>query len=147
MSDKQLWMIPFHREDMEPSPVLLDERNEFWDFDRKSKTFVKDPVEDLFRPTCYDTFEECRAAMIEGRTQALDESREHSRYLAASIEHIRSLPHAQFPDVIREVREAPQEEAEGQEEAKAEETVAPQPEVEPAKGEARPALKRPSRSK
>jgi hypothetical protein len=149
MSDsvERFWAIPLDPNDMEPLPVFIDEQSECWDYNRNTRKFEFAGEFYLNFGDCYPTFEECRAAMIEGRTQALDESREHSRYLAASIEHIRSLPHAQFPDVIREVREAPQEEAEGQEEAKAEETVAPQPEVEPAKGEARPALKRPSRSK
>jgi hypothetical protein len=145
MSDKQLWAIPFHRDDMEPLPTLLDEQGRYWVLNRKSKKFEQEEV--VFFLDTFLTFEACRAAMIEGRTQALNESREHSRYLAASIEHIRSLPHAKFPDVIREVREAPQEEAEGQEEAKTAEAVTPQPEAEPAKGGARVALKRPSRSK
>lgn len=83
----------------------------------------------------FDTFEQCRAAMIEARTEALHETREHARKLAASIEHVRTIPAASFPDVVREVPEAQQQqqEAEGQEKAQAQK-VAP-----------KALLKRPSR--
>ncbi len=148
MSDsiKHVWITPGDPNDMAPLPAIQYGDDLFRDYDRRTGAFSESTYTHPFIAT-FDTFEECRAAMIELRTQWLKESRENSRQLAASIEHIRSLPHAKFPDVIREVREAPQEEAQGQEEAKAEETVTPQPEAEPAKGEAKPALKRPSRSK
>jgi hypothetical protein len=50
--------------------------------------------------------------------------------LAASIEHIKTIPTATFPNVSREVREQgqQQEEAKAQEETKAEE-VKPAPEL------------------
>jgi hypothetical protein len=149
MSDsvERFWAIPFDPNDMEPLPVFIDEQSECWDYNRNTRKFEFAGEFYLNFGDCYPTFEECRAAMIEGRTQALKEARKHAHELAASIEHIRSLPHALFPNVIREVPEAPQEEAQGQEEAKAAEAVTPQPEAEPAKAGARPALKRPSRSK
>lgn len=136
MSDsvKQVWAIPLDPGDMAPLPVLVDEQNECWDYDRKKRKFEHAGKFYLNCGDCYPTFEECRAAMIEARTAALKEAREHSRLLAASIEHIRTIPSAPFPDVIREVREASQEEAQGQKEAQAEQ-------VKPAK----PVLNRPTR--
>jgi len=139
MSDsvERFWVIPLDPSDMEPLPAFINERNEFWNYDRKKKKFeyAGDLQLHLLYDLRYPTFEECRAAMIEARTAALKEAREHSRLLAASIEHIRTIPTAPFPDVIREVPEAQQqEEAQEQKEAEAEQ-------VKPAK----PTLKRPVR--
>ena len=73
-------------------------------------------------------------AMINARTAALNEAREHARHVAVTIEHIRNLPVAAFPShALHDLQQQQQEEA-VQEEAKAEE-------VKPAKTE----LKRPSR--
>jgi tRNA-specific 2-thiouridylase len=64
------------------------------------------------------------------------DTREVARDIAATIEHVKTIPATPFPsDVTREVPEAQQQEAQGQEEASAEE-------VKPAKTE----LKRPRRS-
>lgn len=134
---QQVWVIPEDPNDMAPLPALQDGAK-FSLWDRRQKQFG--PWEDgvyyeLFQPV-HATFEECRLAMIESRIESLDRAREHSRKLAASIEHIRTIPTATFPDVSREVREQEgQQEIQGQEKAQAEE-VRPQP---------KPALKRPSR--
>lgn len=163
MSDsiEQAWVIPSNLDDMEPLPALFKNKTDIAFYDRKRKCFndydrlpfVTEALELCFDDEspvpmrgmvaycsaldvlAYSTFEECRAAMIEARTAALKEAREHSRLLAASIEHIRTIPTAPFPDVIREVPEAQQqEEAQEQKEAEAEQ-------VKPAK----PTLKRPVR--
>lgn len=128
-SIQQVWAIPLDPEDMAPLPALLRDFIDVAFYDRKKKCFG-DFVE-LFPDPVFGTFEQCRAAIIEARTQALYETREHARKLAASIEHIRTIPTAQFPDVVREVPEAQQQKAEGQEKAQA--------------SEVKPALKRPSR--
>lgn len=134
MSDliQQVWVVPLNLEDMAPLPALLRNSADVALYDRKKKCFS-----DFYKPfydPAYDTFEQCRAAMIEARTEALHEMRKFSRRLAASIEHIKTIPTAPFPDntdVIREVSKAQQQESKEQEEAKAKEV--------------RPALKRPSR--
>jgi hypothetical protein len=136
------WVIPSDPNDMAPLPALLNDltyETALWS--RRDRVFKRAGC-DLLSGT-YDSFEDCRSAMIRARTDALNEARGHARVLAAQIEHIRTIPPATFPNVIRE---APQEEA-PQEEAKTEEAVTHKPEAEPAKGGARPALKRPLRSK
>jgi hypothetical protein len=137
MSDSAIpvWAIPPDPEDMAPLPALLriDHKGEhFALYCRHGKEFG---LFEWVHLATFDTFEQCRAAMIEARTEALRETREHARKLAASIEHVRTIPAAPFPDVSREVPEAQQQqqEAEGQEKAPAKE-VAP-----------KPLLKRPSR--
>lgn len=137
MSDsvKKIWAIPLDPNDMAPLPVFIDEQNECWDYNRNTRKFEHAGEFYFNYGDSYPTFEECRAAMIEARTAALRGVREHSRLLAASIEHIRTIPTAPFPDVIREVPEAQQqEETQEQKEAEAEQ-------VKPAK----PTLKRPVR--
>lgn len=134
-SPQQVWVIPGHPGDMEPLPALLED-NQFALYDRRKKSFDPSKFE-LCVP--YNSFEECRAAMIAGRTEALNEARDFCRQLAASIEHIRTIPNATFPNVQREVRaqgQQEQQEAQGQQKAEGQ-----QKEVMPAKTE----LKRPSR--
>lgn len=138
MSDsaQQAWVIPLDPEDMAPLPALLISRRPLKValYDRRQKCFDVDfcPV---FLDPVFGTFEACRAAMIEARTQALHETREHARKLAASIEHVRTIPTAPFPDVSREVPEAQQQQQEAERQEKA-----PAKEIAP-----KPLLKRPSR--
>jgi hypothetical protein len=124
MSDsaQQAWVIPLDPEDMAPLPVLVRGFNDIAFYYRKKKCFGE-IICNFIDPNVvvYSTFEQCRAAMIKARTQALHETREHARKLSASIEHIKFIPIAQFPNVSREVPEAQQQKAEGQQEAKAEE--------------------------
>lgn len=136
-SPQQVWVVPEDPNDMAPLPALQDSESRISFYNRHSKQFglfENQAYFQLFQPV-FATFDECRAAMIEARVEQLDQAREHSRKLAASIEHLKTIPTATFPDVLREVPEAQQQEAEGQEEAQAEE-------VKPSK----PTLKqRPSR--
>lgn len=114
-------------------------------YERRTQTFgdfVKDPFAAI---STYSDFESCRAAMIAERSAMLEDLNRTCRDLAASIEHIKTIPTATFPttfpNVSREVREQDQ----GQEEAQKQEEVEgqqQQKEVKPA-----PELKRrPSRS-
>lgn len=134
---KQAWVIPTDPMDLAPLPALL-RGEEIAIFCRKQKTFgaFSGPSLTLLC-SVYTDFESCRLAMIEGRTQILRDTHDHAKYLAATIEHIRTIPTASFPNVEREVRkqEGQQEEGQGQQEAQAEE-------VKPA---AKPELKRPLR--
>ena len=52
--------------------------------------------------------------MISLRTKTLEEANQYCRQLAASIEHIRTVPIATFPNVKREVREQGQQQAKTQ---------------------------------
>jgi hypothetical protein len=132
-SPEQVWIIPSDPADLAPLPALIKD-GRIAHYIRKPKEFGAFSLHDGLDCT-WGSFEECRAAMIEVRMAAFKETREHARKLAASIEHIKIIPTASFPNVVREVPEAQQQqEGEGQEEAKAEE-------VKPAK----PALRRPSR--
>jgi hypothetical protein len=128
-STQQVWVIPGDPNDLAPLPALQLGERLFADYNRREKTFG-DFYEHLFLKA-YSTFDECRAAMIEARTVAYDEARAHAGVLARSIEHIRTIPTATFPNVIREVSEAQQQE----------------PEEEKTEGqkEVKPALRRPSR--
>jgi aminoglycoside phosphotransferase (APT) family kinase protein len=121
---------------MAPLPVLVRGFNDIAFYYRKKKCFGE-IICNFIDPNVvvYSTFEQCRAAMVEARTEALHETREHARKLAASIEHVRTIPTAPFPDVSREVPEAQQQQQEAERQEKA-----PAKEVAP-----KPLLKRPSR--
>lgn len=134
----RVWVIPNDPNDMAPLPALLRDGPELAFYDRKQKCFGNfvGPMNLAFG-SAYGNFEDCRAAMIEARIEALKGSREHCNYLANSIEHIRTIPAAPFPDVQREVREAQQQEqaqAEGQKEQgqKQQEEVRPAPKQQAA---------------
>jgi hypothetical protein len=132
-SVKQVWVIPNDPTDLAPLPALVDSDSRFSYYNRKARQFGAGL---LSLDVAYATYDECRAAMIEARTKALEKARQHTHLLAATIEHLRFIPATPFPsDVTREVPEAEQQEAQGQEEADAEE-------VKPAKVD----LKRPRRS-
>ena len=128
-STKQVWVIPGDPNDLAPLPALL-QHGSLRFYDRKQKAFDDFPVSSV-PYKLYDTFDQCRAAMIDERTVAYDEARAHAGVLARSIEHIRNIPTQEFPHVVSEVREAEQQE----------------PEEEKTEGqkEVKPALRRPSR--
>jgi hypothetical protein len=128
MTEQQAWIIPGNPSDMAPLPVL--KKGEALAFyERRTQTFgdfAKDPFAAI---STYSDFESCRAAMIAERSAMLEDLNKTCRDLAASIEHIKTIPTATFPNVSREVREqGQQEEAKTQEETKAEE-VKPAPEL------------------
>jgi hypothetical protein len=128
MTEQQAWIIPGNPSDMAPLPVL--KKGEALAFyERRAQAFgvfVKDPFAAI---STYSDFESCRAAMIAERSAMLEDLNKTCRELAASIEHIKTIPTATFPNVSREVREqGQQEEAKAQEETKAEE-VKPAPEL------------------
>jgi hypothetical protein len=132
-SVKQVWVVkPIDARDLAPLPALV----------KDSAVAIYDRREGKFGPFTwvnlpfYATFDECRVAMVEQLIKDLTAAREAAREIAATIEHVKTIPATPFPsDVTREVPEAQQQEAQGQEEASAEE-------VKPAKTE----LKRPRRS-
>lgn len=138
-TEQQVWIIPGNPSDMAPLPALLKDGDQIAFYDRREQafgSFVKDPFAAI---DFYSDFESCRAAMIAERSAMLEDLNRTCRDLAASIEHIKSIPTATFPNVGREVREQDQ----GQEEAqKQEEAEGQRQEVRPA-----PELKKkPSRS-
>jgi hypothetical protein len=126
-TEQQVWIIPGNPEDMAPLPLLLREPNQVLFYDRKSQQFSLDTSENLaFALTgclSFPDFESCRAAMIAERSADLEKLNRHCRQLAQSIEHIKTIPAATFPNVSREVREQGQQqkEAKAQEKAEAEE--------------------------
>jgi hypothetical protein len=134
MDEQQVWVAPGDPSDMAPLPAIKHGDTLFSDYNRREQAFGG-MYEHLSMQT-YDTFEECRTAMIAERSAMLEDLNKHCRHIAQSIEHIRTIPPAPFPNVGREVREQgqQQEEAKAQEEAKTEE-------VKPAPG----LRKRPSR--
>lgn len=142
MTEQQVWIIPGDPSDMAPLPAL--KKGEALAFyERRTQTFsdfVRDPFAAI---STYSDFESCRAAMIAERSAMLEDLNKTCRQLAASIEHIKTIPTATFPNVSREVRE--QDQGQGQEEAQKQEEAEgqqQQKEVKPA-----PELKRrPSRS-
>jgi hypothetical protein len=136
MTEQQVWIIPGDPNDMAPLPALKHGETCFSDYNRRKQVFG-DMYEHLFMPT-YNTFEECRAAMISLRTGTLEEANQYCRQLAASIEHIKTIPTATFPNVSREVRkDQGQEKAQEQEKAEGrQEEARPAPELK----------KKPSRS-
>jgi len=127
MNEQQVWIIPSNPADMAPLPALKLDETHFSDYNRRKELF-SEPYEHLFLPT-YDTYEECRMAIISLRTKTLEEANQYCRQLAASIEHIRTVPIATFPNVKREVREQGQQ----QEKAQAEKGKAKDQEVKTVK--------------
>jgi hypothetical protein len=130
MTEQQIcWIIPEDPSDLAPLPALRHDETHFSTYNRRKQVFGE-VFEHLFMPT-YDTFDQCRAAMVDLLTGTLEESNKHCRWLAQSIEHIKTIPTATFPNVSREVREQGQQEeakAQAQEETKAKE-VKPAPEL------------------
>ena len=140
MTEQQVWVIPGDPNDMAPLPALLKGENQIAFYERKKQTFglfAKDPFATV---EGYSSFEACRAAMITERSAMLEDLNRTCRDLAASIEHIKTIPTATFPNVSREVREQDQgqEEAQKQEEAEGQRQEEVKPAPEPKK--------RPSRS-
>ena len=113
MTDQQVWVIPGDPSDMAPLPALIRDSDQLAFYDRRKQVFgqfVRDPFATI---EGHKDFEECRAAMIAERSALLEDLNRTCRELAASIEHIRTIPSAVFPNVSREVRE----EVQGQEKA------------------------------
>lgn len=135
---RQGWVIPLDPQDLAPLPVLLQRCAQGYVqhlYNRKQEAFDDNLASRNFFTTTsflYDSFDECRAAMINARVKLLNETREQARQLAQQVEHIRTIPTASFPSVLPEIPEAQQQETEGQKEAKAEEV--------------KPALKRPRKN-
>lgn len=121
-SIEKVWVVPEDPQDLAPLPALLIDGINVRLFDRHKKT-LGDLIE-FYMPPCYSTWEECRTAMIEGRTRAFHDARAHAGVLARSIEHIRIIPAADFPDVLPEVPEAEQQERQ-EKEAQEQEEVKP----------------------
>lgn len=143
---QQGWIIPADLEDMAPLPALLLADGRFSVYDRKRKCFGVPAATALgaLPGFLFESFDSCRQAMIEARAQELEEFQQHCRKLALSIEHIRTIPTATFPNVEREVRaqgQQEQQEGQGQEEGQGQGQER-QPEVKPA---LKPELKRPTR--
>ena len=116
MTEQQVWIIPGDPSDMAPLPAIKHGDALFSDYNRREQAFGG-MYEHLFMQT-YDTFESCRAAMIAERSAMLEDLNKHCRELAASIEHIKTIPPTPFPNVSPEVREQGQQQkqAQGQQE-------------------------------
>ena len=116
MDEQQVWIIPGDPNDMAPLPALRHGNTLFSVYNRRQQAFGN--VYEHSSMQTYDTFELCRAAMIVERSAMLEDLNKHCRHIAQSIEHIRTIPPAPFPNVSREVREQgqQQEKAKGPEE-------------------------------
>jgi hypothetical protein len=104
---RQVWVEDF--EGMAPLPALLDSEHQLSFYDRRVKKFGW--FAHVFSDCrLFDTFEECRAAMIEKSSRMLEEQNAACRQRAQSIEHLKTIPASPFPqfNVIPEVSE-PQE--------------------------------------
>ncbi len=112
---EQVWVMPLQREDLVPLPALsfrpARDRRFLSFYDRHKKVFPPPQEEPIIEH--YATFEDCRAQMLIVKRGLLEQLHTRTRETAQIIEHLRTIPTADFPDVIREVREAEQ----GQEEA------------------------------
>jgi len=115
---EKVWIIPGDPLDMAPLPVLKYGDNLFSNYHRRKQVFLE-PYEHVGFLQTYSTFEECRKVMLDIRSKTLDEANQYCRQLAASIEHIRTIPIATFPSVNAKVRQDGQEQ--GQEKAQAQE--------------------------
>jgi hypothetical protein len=121
---QQVWVMPPEPDDIAPLPALLHEREDGLHllafYDRRKKAFdtpIENPAWDH-----HATFEDCRAQMLIVKKGLLEQLHARTRETAQIIEHLRTIPTADFPDVIREVREAEQEQeekAQGRQEEKA----------------------------
>lgn len=136
---KQVWWEAQSLGDLAPLPALVRGRSIAL-FDRKAKHFGP-WVPYLGSPgfLCHESFAECRNAMVKHRSLCLDTLREKARLTASEIEHIRSLPIAEFPDAPQVQAQPEPEAAEGegeeggvQEEVKQEE-VKPEPTKRPSR--------------
>ena len=144
MTEQQVWVIPGDPSDMAPLPVLLKDGDQIAYYNRRSQefgSFIQDDFNfGLTEAQSFADFESCRAAMIAERSAMLEDLNRICRDLAASIEHIKFIPTADFPNVSREVREQGQQEEDQEPEEKAEgqqqEAVKPPPQLK----------RRPSRS-
>jgi hypothetical protein len=133
---QQVWVIPpptIGPEDIAPLPALhfaKEDGSRFLSFyNRRTKQFDSPTEEPVWEH--YETFEDCRAQMLTIKIGLLEQLHARTRETAQIIEHLRTIPTADFPDVIREVREAEQkqeEATEGRQEEKAQaEQVKPDP--------------------
>jgi hypothetical protein len=133
------WVIPDDYDDLAPLPALVDEDRKIAVYSRRERKFgdfLECDVEVSPFGPAYSTFEECRTAMLNVRTQAYNKTREHARKLAASIEHIKIIPVAEFPSVeqVSEEKAQPEQRIEGESQQGAE-GKEKQEEVKPAKAE------------
>jgi hypothetical protein len=97
-------------EGMAPLPALLDSEHKLSVYDLRVKKFGR-AGHTFSEVRLFDTFEECRAAMVQENSRMLKEQNAACRRLARSIEHLKTIPASPFPQpsVIPEVSE-PQEE-------------------------------------
>jgi len=111
-SVQQVWACPVILGDHAPLPALAKDGLVAL-YDRREQRFG-DFCHYDFLPL-YTTFDECRLAMVEQLTMHLTETRQAVRDIAATIEHVKTIPSTPFPsDAIRQgdrQEEAVQEEA------------------------------------
>jgi hypothetical protein len=111
-SVQQVWVIPHTLGDHAPLPALAKD-GLVAVYDRREQQFGSFCAYD-FLPF-YPTFDECRLAMIDQLITHLAQTREMVREIAATIEHVKTIPSTPFPsDAIRQgdrQEEAVQEEA------------------------------------
>jgi hypothetical protein len=111
-SVQQVWVIPSTLGDHAPLPALAKD-GLVAEYDRREQQFGGFYAYD-FLPF-YSTFDECRLAMIERLAMHLASTRQIAHDVAATIEHVKTIPSTPFPsDAIRQgdrQEEAVQEEA------------------------------------
>lgn len=143
MSDFQKgWVIPDDPSDLAPLPALLKGGADIAVYDRRGKGFGSFSciTSSPFAFSFFESWEQCRQAMVEARSALLKNCHSRAKRLSAELEHISTIPTADFPDGKAIEEEGVQRE-EGQQQEEGVEGEAQQKEVTPAKTE----YKRPSR--
>jgi hypothetical protein len=111
-SVQQVWVTPLTLGDHAPLPALTKD-GLVAVYDRREQKFGGFRNDYLL--PLYATFDECRLAMIQELTMYLASTRQAARDIAATIEHVKTIPSTPFPsDAIRQgdrQEEAVQEEA------------------------------------
>jgi hypothetical protein len=115
-SVQQGWVCPIKPDDHAPLPAL-ESNGLVAIYDRKAGEFEDFCAYDYL--PFYETFDECRLAMVELLIASLDASRQQSHQLAVLIEHVKMIPATPFPSDA--IRQSDRQEEAVQEEAKAEE--------------------------
>jgi hypothetical protein len=138
MSDFQKrWVIPDDPSDLAPLPALLKGGSEVAVYDRKRKEFGNFSclAGSPFALHIFEGWEQCRQAMVAGHSALLKNCHSRAKRLSAELEHISTIPTADFPDgkAIEEEGVQREEGIEGE---------AQQKEVTPAKTEYKRPLRR-----
>jgi hypothetical protein len=127
----RVWVIPADDADLEPLAALLHSETEheviLSEYNRREQCF--ELFERERRTKAYRHFDECRVAMLQERSVALEAAKAEARNQASIYNHILALTPKAFPDEQADQFLTPPAEVQGQEEAQASEEVSGPAEV------------------